>query len=114
MCRRGVGGLPVTRLLPVLSRDLGFPFAVLLALGRRSPLPVLRWVSTGTIEILLGLPLIGLLFVASIHLPPLPSPRADDRQARPHDRGAAGNVPHRSDRLDVPLEPAERGKQHGN
>ncbi len=73
------GGLPVTQLLAVLSRGLGFPFAVLLALGRPSSLPVLRWVSTGTIEIVRGLPLIGLLFVASIHLPPLPSPRADDR-----------------------------------
>lgn len=63
------GGLPVTLLLAILSLGLGFPFAVLLALGRRSKLPILRWVSTGTIEIVRGLPLIGLLFVASILLP---------------------------------------------
>ncbi|MBB4017431.1 general L-amino acid transport system permease protein [Chelatococcus caeni] len=63
------GGLPVTLLLAVLSLGLGFPFAVLLALGRRSAKPVARVLSVFTIEIVRGLPLVGLLFVASILLP---------------------------------------------
>lgn len=63
------GGLPVTLLLAVLSLGLGFPFAVLLALGRRSDKPVMRLLSVCTIEIVRGLPLVGLLFVASILLP---------------------------------------------
>src|SRR5690606_10740345 len=63
------GGLPVTLLLAVLSLGLGFPFAVLLALGRRSAKPVARVLSAFTIEIVRGLPLVGLLFVASILLP---------------------------------------------
>lgn len=63
------GGLPVTLLLTVLSLGLGFPLAVLLALGRQSDLPVTRAVSVGVIEIVRGLPLLSLLFVASIMLP---------------------------------------------
>lgn len=63
------GGLPVTLLLALLSLGLGFPFAVLLALGRRSRAPVSRLLSILTIEVVRGLPLVGLLFVASIMLP---------------------------------------------
>lgn len=63
------GGLPVTLLLALLSLGLGFPFAVLLALGRRSSLPIPRMLSLMTIELVRGLPLVGLLFVASILLP---------------------------------------------
>ncbi|UWL61762.1 amino acid ABC transporter permease [Brucella pseudintermedia] len=63
------GGLPVTLLLALLSLGLGFPFAVFLALGRRSVLPVPRLLSVLTIELVRGLPLVGLLFVASILLP---------------------------------------------
>lgn len=63
------GGLPVTLLLALLSLGLGFPFAVFLALGRRTSLPIPRMLSLMTIEMVRGLPLVGLLFVASILLP---------------------------------------------
>ncbi len=63
------GGLPVTLLLALLSLGLGFPFAVVLALGRRSSLPIPRLMSVMAIELVRGLPLVGLLFVASILLP---------------------------------------------
>lgn len=63
------GGLPVTLLLALLSLGIGFPFAVVLALGRRSRLPIPRMMSILTIELVRGLPLVGLLFVASILLP---------------------------------------------
>ena len=63
------GGLPVTLLLAVVSLGLGFPFAVLLALGRRASLPIPRLISVGLIELVRGLPLVGVLFVASILLP---------------------------------------------
>ncbi len=68
------GGLPVTLLLALLSLGLGFPFAILLALGRRSKLPIPRLLSLGLIETVRGLPLVGLLFVASILLPLLLPP----------------------------------------
>lgn len=71
------GGLPVTLLLALLSLGLGFPFAIFLALGRRSKLPILRLLSVGLIETVRGLPLVGLLFVASILLPLLLPPGLD-------------------------------------
>ncbi|WP_246805938.1 MULTISPECIES: amino acid ABC transporter permease [unclassified Ensifer] len=71
------GGLPVTLLLALLSLGLGFPFAIFLALGRRSKMPILRILSVGLIETVRGLPLVGLLFVASILLPLLLPPGLD-------------------------------------
>ncbi len=68
------GGLPVTLMLAVLSLGLAFPLAVLLALGRRGRLPIPRAVSIFTIELVRGLPLVGLLFVAAILLPLLLPP----------------------------------------
>ncbi len=63
------GGLPITLLLTVLSLALGFPFAVVLALGRRSQLPAVRLLSIGFIEIVRALPLLSLLFIAAILVP---------------------------------------------
>jgi general L-amino acid transport system permease protein len=63
------GGLPVTLILTVVAIGLGFPLGVLLALGRRSTLPALRMVCVVFIEAVRGLPLLSILFVASIMLP---------------------------------------------
>lgn len=63
------GGLTLTLLVSAISIVLAFPFGVLLALGRQSSLPVIRWFSTGYIEIIRGLPLIGILFMAQVMLP---------------------------------------------
>lgn len=63
------GGLPITLLLTVLSLGLGFPLAVLLALGRRSSLPAIRLVCIGFIEVVRALPLLSLLFIAAILVP---------------------------------------------
>lgn len=63
------GGLPVTLILTVFAIGLGFPIAILLALGRRSELPVIRTVCTLWIELIRGLPLLSLLLVASLMLP---------------------------------------------
>lgn len=76
------GGLPVTLLLALLSLGFGFPFAVFLALGRRSTLPIPRLLSLLTIELVRGLPLVGLLFVASILLPLLPAGWSIDKLGR--------------------------------
>ena len=63
------GGLPVTLILTVVAIGLGFPMGVLLALGRRSTLPTLRISCVVFIEAVRGLPLLSILFVASIMLP---------------------------------------------
>jgi general L-amino acid transport system permease protein len=63
------GGLPITLLLTVLSLAIGFPTAVALALGRQSRAPILRWLSIGFIEVIRGLPLLSMLFIAAVLLP---------------------------------------------
>jgi general L-amino acid transport system permease protein len=63
------GGLMVTLLLAVGGITLSFPFGVLLALGRRSSLPVLRIFSILFIEVVRGVPLISILFLASLLVP---------------------------------------------
>ncbi len=64
-----MGGLLLTVLLAVVGIALSFPIGVLLALGRRSKLPVVRAVSIGYIELIRGVPLVTLLFMAMIALP---------------------------------------------
>jgi len=63
------GGLPVTLILTVTAVGGAFPLAILLALGRRSDLPAIRILSTLFIELTRALPLLSILFVASILLP---------------------------------------------
>jgi general L-amino acid transport system permease protein len=63
------GGLILTLLLTTFGIAFAFPLAVLLALGRRSSLPVIRALCAGYIELVRGVPLISLLFMASVMLP---------------------------------------------
>lgn len=69
-----LSGLILTILTALVSIILSFPFGILLALGRQSNLPVIRWLSIAYIEIIRGLPLIGILFMAQIMLPLVLSP----------------------------------------
>ena len=62
-------GLPLTLILAVIGMAFAFPFAILLALGRRSRLPAVRVVSVAYIELVRGVPLITVLFMASVMLP---------------------------------------------
>ncbi|MBW4685063.1 MAG: amino acid ABC transporter permease [Komarekiella atlantica HA4396-MV6] len=62
-------GLLLTLLMAAVSIVLSFPIGVLLALGRTSSLPVVRWFSILYIEIVRGVPLIGILFLAQVMLP---------------------------------------------
>jgi general L-amino acid transport system permease protein len=63
------GGLLVTMLLSTAGIALSFPLGVLLALGRRSNLPVIKYFSITYIEVIRGVPLITLLFMAMAMLP---------------------------------------------
>lgn len=63
------GGLLVTLILAVGGIVLSFPIGVLLALGRRSSLPVVSFFSTFFIEVVRGVPLIGVLVMVSLLLP---------------------------------------------
>jgi len=63
------GGLPLTILLASLSLMLAFPIAMVVALGRRSSLPAIRTVCTVYVELIRGVPLISVLFMASFMFP---------------------------------------------
>jgi general L-amino acid transport system permease protein len=63
------GGLILTLLLASAGIAFAFPLSLLLALGRRSELPVLRLACTAYIELIRGVPLISVLFMASVMLP---------------------------------------------
>ena len=77
------GGLLLTILVATVGILLSFPLGVLLALGRRSKLPVVRILSTGYIEVIRGVPLVTILFMADIILPLfLPGEWRLDRVAR--------------------------------
>lgn len=58
------GGMNLTLMLAVGSLLLSFPMGVLLALGRTSTMPIFRLLSTGYIELVRGVPLITVLFIA--------------------------------------------------
>lgn len=62
------GGLLLTLFLAVGGILFSFPLGVLLALGRRSTLPVARWLSITYIEAVRGVPLIALLFMGFVML----------------------------------------------
>lgn len=62
-------GLLLTLVMAVTSIILSFPLGVLLALGRQSKLFVVRNFCILYIEIVRGLPLIGILFIAQVMLP---------------------------------------------
>jgi general L-amino acid transport system permease protein len=63
------GGLPLTVMLATLSVFLAFPLAVVVALGRRSRLPAIRTACIIYIELIRGVPLISVLFMASFMFP---------------------------------------------
>jgi general L-amino acid transport system permease protein len=62
------GGLMLNVFLAAISIVLCFPLGILLALGRRSKLPLIRIVSTAYIEIFRGVPLIALLLMSNVAL----------------------------------------------
>jgi general L-amino acid transport system permease protein len=63
------GGLLLSLLATLATLAISLPLGLALALGRRSELPVVRWLCAGLIESLRSVPLLGLLFVAATVLP---------------------------------------------
>ena len=63
------GGLLLTLVIAADGIVLSFPIGVLLALGRQSRLPIIRTLSIFYIELIRGVPLITVLFMASVVLP---------------------------------------------
>jgi general L-amino acid transport system permease protein len=63
------GGLLVTLILSVTGIVASMPIGILLALGRRSEMPVVKMLCVGFIEAVRGVPLVTVLFMASVMFP---------------------------------------------
>lgn len=63
------GGLLVTLIIALVGIIVSLPIGIVLALGRRSEMPIIRSICTVYIEIWRGVPLITVLFMASVMLP---------------------------------------------
>jgi len=63
------GGLFLTLVVASVGITASFPIGILLALGRRSELPIVRWASIAFIEFVRGVPLVTVLFMSSVMLP---------------------------------------------
>jgi general L-amino acid transport system permease protein len=63
------GGILVTVVVATIGMVFSLPFGILLALGRRSDLPIVKWLAVVFIEFVRGVPLITVLFMASVMLP---------------------------------------------
>ncbi|WP_421592438.1 amino acid ABC transporter permease [Shinella sp. M27] len=63
------GGLMVTLIISFVGITISLPAGILLALGRRSSMPILKTVCVAFIELIRGVPLITVLFMASVLLP---------------------------------------------
>lgn len=63
------GGLTLTLVLAIVGMAASFPIGILLALGRRSKMPIVKALCVAFIEFWRGVPLITVLFMASVMLP---------------------------------------------
>ena len=63
------GGLPLTLLLSIFGLTAAYPLGVVLALGRRSKMPMIKALCVVYIELIRGVPLISLLFMSSVVFP---------------------------------------------
>jgi len=63
------GGLSLTFIISIFALLFCFPIGMFLALGRRSSAPVIKYSSIGFIEFWRGVPLITVLFMASVMMP---------------------------------------------
>lgn len=65
---RDMGGFMLNMILGTICVSLSIPLGILLALGRQSPMPLIKGVCVVFIEFIRGVPLITLLFVANVML----------------------------------------------
>lgn len=78
------GGIMLTLLVSIVGIVFSLPVGILLALGRRSRLPLVRLASVVFIEVVRGVPLITVLIMANTMLPLfLPQGMSVDRLMRP-------------------------------
>ncbi|MBX5201192.1 amino acid ABC transporter permease [Rhizobium sp. NZLR1] len=78
------GGMMITLLMSVIGIVFSLPFGIVLALGRRSELPIVKAVCVFYIEVVRGVPFITVLFMANFMMPLfVPEALTPDRLLRP-------------------------------
>ena len=65
---RNMGGFMLNFILGIVCVSLSIPLGIMLALGRQSNMPIIKWICVLFIEFIRGVPLITLLFVANVVL----------------------------------------------
>ena len=65
---RDMGGFMLNFILGTVCVSLSLPIGIVLALGRQSHMPIIKWICVVFIEFIRGVPLITLLFVANVVL----------------------------------------------
>ncbi|WP_196258241.1 amino acid ABC transporter permease [Pelagibacterium limicola] len=63
------GGLTLTLIISMIGIIVSMPLGILLALGRQSKLPIIKWFCVAFIELWRAVPLITVLFMASVMFP---------------------------------------------
>jgi general L-amino acid transport system permease protein len=63
------GGLMITLVISFVGIAVSLPLGIVLALGRRSKMPIIKMFAVGFIELIRGVPLVTVLFMASVMLP---------------------------------------------
>ncbi len=106
------GGLTLTLLAAVSGIALCFPLGLILALGRRSALPVVRWLSTLYIEVVRGVPLVAFLFMGQVMIPLfLPEGARPDRVVRAIIALALFSAAYLAENVRAGLQAIPRGQQ---
>ena len=108
------GGVFVTLITAVVGIVVSLPLGVLLALGRRSQLPVVRLASVIFIEFVRGVPFITVLFMANNMLPLfLPAGTELDRFVRPLVGIALFSAAYMAEEVRGGLQSLNRGQYEG-
>ena len=74
---REIGGFMLNFILGTVCVSLSLPLGIVLALGRQSDLPIIKYICVAFIEFIRGVPLITLLFVANVVLAYFLPPQAN-------------------------------------
>ena len=88
------GGLMLTIFISIYAGLIAIPLGILLALGRRSKLPIIRMIAIIFIEFWRGVPIVAVIFLASLLLPLImPSAWASTGLRAPSSASASSSRP---------------------
>lgn len=106
------GGMVLTLFTAITGIYLCFPLGIILALGRRSALPIVKLLSTAYIELVRGVPLVAFLFMGQVMIPLfLPDGLRPDRVLRAIIALALFSAAYLAENVRAGLQAVPRGQQ---